>query len=57
MDQDPKLWSRARQVAWIRANYRKRVWLEWINGNTGWTTQTPAVELIQSGQARLLRLG
>ena len=56
-DHDPKLWNRARQIAWIQANYRKKVWVKWINGDMGWLTQTPAVELIRSGQARLFRLG
>ena len=56
-DQDPKLWNRARQIAWIRANYRKKVWLKWTNSNMGWLTQTPAVELIRTGQAKLFRLG
>lgn len=55
-DQDPKLWNRARQIAWIRANYRKRYWLTWTTGDTGWTTGTPAVALIESGAAKLLHL-
>lgn len=53
---DPTLWPRARQIAWIRGNFRPKYFLSFAIGGTGWLVREEAISQIEQRLARLQRL-